>query len=349
MIGRSTLTPHISAGFLAPFMLASSLFAPLGAHAAVVTLDNGDQLTGKLKQLNNGVLVMQSGIVGEVKIPWAKVSRLVSDDEVRVQLSDGALVEGKLALQPDGQVAVERPASQQPVTLARQDISALNPPVVDESFKYSGKIDLGGSSTRGNSEDDQLHTSGQLMARSPEDRYTLNWEINEARSSGVKTTSNRRLLGQYDHFLDPKNYLYVNAKGERDDLADLSLRTAVGGGYGRQFIDTDLTKLSSQVGLAYVNEDYTDSPDRSFPSLNFGFKYEQKFFSQKLVFFNNLDLDQSLEDADDLLLHNRMGVRIPIANGLNLSTQFNVDYDKEPAEGKKTTDTALIFSVGYAF
>jgi putative salt-induced outer membrane protein YdiY len=331
---------------LVSFCLAAGLLS--SSHAAIVTLNNGDQVSGELKQLNNGVLLIRSGILGEVKIPWNKVSKLVTDEDVRIQLNDGAMVKGKLMLD-DGKVAVDKQTPSQPVNLARQDISALNPPIVDESFKYSGKVDLGGAFNRGNSDDDQLHTNGELIARSPGDRYTLNWEVNEARSSGVKTTSNRRLLGQYDHFLDPKNYLYANAKGERDDLADLNLRTAIGGGYGRQFIDTDITKLSSQVGLAYVNEDYTDSPDRSFPSLNFGFKYEQKFFNKKLVFFNNLDLDQSLEDADDLLLHNRMGIRVPIANGLNLSTQFNVDYDKEPADGKKTTDTALIFSVGYAF
>jgi putative salt-induced outer membrane protein YdiY len=331
-----------------PLCLPVLLICP-SLHAAVVTLQNGDQLTGELKQLDKGTLILQSSVIGEVKIPWSKVRTLVSDDKVRVQLNDGALVEGKLALQADGEAAVERPASEQSVTLARQDISALNPPVVDNSFKYSGKIDLGGSFTRGNSEDDQLHTNGQLIARSPENRYTLSWELNEARSAGIKTTANRRLLAQYDHFLDPKNYLFLNAKGERDELADLSLRTSAGGGYGRQFIDTDFTKLSAELGLSYVNEDYTDSPDRSFPSLGLGFKYEQKFFNQKLVFFNNLDLDQSLEDSSDLLLHNRMGLRVPIAHGLNLSTQFNIDYDGEPAAGKKATDSALIVSVGYAF
>jgi putative salt-induced outer membrane protein YdiY len=317
-------------------------------HAAVVTLENGDQLSGEIKQLDKGTLVLQSSVVGEVKIPWGKVRTLMSDDKVRVKLNDGAMVEGKLALSDD-QAAVERPATEPAVTVARKDIAALNPPVVDDSFKYSGKVDLGGSFTRGNSEDDQLHTNGQLMARSPEDRYTLTWELNDARSAGVKTTANRRLLAQYDHFLDPKNYLFLNAKGERDELADLSLRTSAGGGYGRQFIDTDFTKLSAEIGLNYVHEDYSNSPDRSFPSLGLGFKYEQKFFNQKLVFFNNFDLDQSLEDSSDLLLHNRMGVRVPIANGLNLSTQFNLDYDGEPAAGKKATDTALIFSVGYQF
>jgi len=333
----------------ARLLLALGLLAPLSVEAATVTLNNGDQVTGTLEQLSNGILTIKSPIFGEVKIPWGNVARLVSNENVRVQLNNGALVQGPMALNANGTVAIHEQPAQPPQTLPRDQISALNPPVIDESFKYSGKIDLGGAFDRGNSTDDQWHTSGQLTARRPKDRYTLNWELNEAKSAGVTTTSNRRVVGQYDRFLDPKNYVFLNAKAERDEMADLNLRTAAGGGYGRQFIDSAVTKLSGQVGLAYVHEDYDVSPDQSFPSLSLGFKYDQKFFEQKLDFFNNLDMDTSLRDTQNILLHNRMGFRIPIAHGINLSTQFNLDFDNEPAMGKKKTDTSLIFSVGYAF
>lgn len=328
---------------------ASTLFAPLHAHAAIVTLNNGDQITGDLQQLDNGVLTFKSGVFGEVKIPWENVTKLVSDDGVRIQLSDGTIVKGKVIIEESGKVAIDGAEPSQPQPLARQDIAALNPPIVDDSFKYSGKADLGGAFNRGNSHDDQIHTSGEFVARAPEDRYTVNWELNEAKSAGIRTTSNRRILGQYDMFLDPKNYLFVNAKAERDELAGLDLRSGVGVGYGRQFLDNDITKLSSEVSLNYIREDYDITPDRSFPTLGLGFKYEQKFLNQKLVYFNNFNVDTNLNDTSDVLLRNRMGIRIPIADGINLSTQFNLDYDNEPAIGKKKTDTALIFSVGYAF
>ncbi len=332
------------------FLLSiSSLLLPLYGHAAIVTLKNGDQITGELQQLNDGVLTFKSGIFGEVKIPWGNVAKLVSDDGVRVQLDNGAIVTGKVTVDEDDKVAVEKTDSPQAQTLVRQDIAALNPPVIDNSTKYSGKFDLGGAYNRGNSHDDQVHTNGEFVARNPDDRYTVNWELNEATSAGITTTSNRRLLGQYDIFLDPKNYLFLNGKAEQDELADLNLRSGAGVGYGRQFIDTDVTKLSSEVSVNYIKEDYNISEDRSFPTLGFGFKYEQKFLNKKLVYFNNFSADANLSDTNDVLLRNRMGIRVPIAAGLNLSTQFNIDYDNEPAIDKKKMDTALIFSVGYAF
>ncbi len=327
----------------------SSLLVPLHGHAAVLTLDNGDQISGELQQLNDGVLIFKSGIFGQIKIPWGNVAKLVSDDGVRIQLDNGAMVTGKVSVDETNKVAIEKADATQIDTLTKQDITALNPPVADTSTKYSGKIDLGGAFNRGNSHDDQLHTNGEFVARNPDDRYTINWELNEVTSAGMTTTSNRRLLGQYDVFLDPKNYVFVNAKAERDELADLNLRSGAGVGYGRQIIDTEVTKLSSEISVSYIKEDYNISEDISFPTLGFGFKYEQKFLGNKLVYFNNFNADSNLSDTSDVLLRNRMGIRVPIAAGLNLSTQFNIDYDNDPAIDKKKMDTALIFSVGYAF
>jgi putative salt-induced outer membrane protein YdiY len=319
------------------------------ATAAVVTLENGDQITGKVTQLSNGVLAFKADLFGDIKIPWGKVGKLVTDDAIRVQLSSGDVMEGSLALDEDGQAAVAGKDQTDTTKVGRRDIAALNPPINDGATTYAGKIDLGGGANRGNSDDDQLHMNGELTARSADDRYRFNWEINEARSGGVKTTSNRRLLAQRDVFVNDRDYLFVNGKAERDELAGLNLRTALGGGIGRQFIESGIARLSGEIGLSYVNEDYDTSPDRRFPALTLGFKYEKKFFDQKLVYFNNLNVDTNLEDTQDILLHNRMGFRLPIADGINLSTQFNIDFDNDPADGKQKTDSALIFSLGYAF
>lgn len=344
---------HGKSNALSARPLALSLFtclhiATFPAIAAVVTLNNGDRVSGELKQMSDGVLTIKSDVFGEVKIPWGNVKQMTSDDGTRLQLQDGAQVKGKIVLEQDGAVAVDNVPVGQRQTLARQDIAAINPPFSDGTH-YSGKIDLGGAFNRGNSHDDQLHTSGELVARNPEDRYTLHWELNEARSADVKTTSNRRVLGQYDMFLDPRNYMFVNLKAERDELADLNLRSGAGAGYGHQFYDNDLLKLSGELSLNYIREDYESAPDDSFPTLGIGFKYEQKFFNQRLVYFNNFNVDTNLQDTGDVLVRNRMGIRIPVANGINLSTQFNLDYDNEPAPEAKKTDTALIFSLGYAF
>lgn len=319
------------------------------AQAATVTLNNGDRISGELIQLDDNTLSFRSSLIGEVKIPWDHVQELVSDDGVRIQLQDGATVKGKLIVKEGGTVAIQ-PESGTPAKIAqREDLVALNPPVVDRSMRYSGRLDLGGAFNRGNSTDDQFNIMGELIARSPMHRYTVGLEINEGRSLGVTTTSNQRLSGQYDTFLNNKDFLFARARAERDELADLDLRASLGGGYGRQFIDSDVMKLSGQVGVNYVRENYSLSPDQSFPSLSLGLKFDREFFNRQLVYFQHMEMDTSLKDASDTLLRTRLGLRVPVAKGVNVSTQLNHDYANQPAPGKKKSDTALIFSVGYGF
>ncbi|HEX5486989.1 MAG TPA: DUF481 domain-containing protein [Limnobacter sp.] len=328
----------------------SLLFFPSGvAHAATLTLKNGDKITGKVIQLTDDQIEFKSAVFGKVQVPFKKVVQLISDDNTRIELKDGRTVTGKVTLDDQGHLLVDQGSLGQSTLLTRNDLEALNPPVVDNRVKYTGHFNVGGSYNRGNSRDDLLNINGEFVARTPQNRYTVGLELNEAKSDGVKTTSNSRLITQYDAFLTKQDYLFVNFQAEKDSIADLNLRTSLGGGYGRQFIDNDLTQFSGQAGLGYVNEDNIVAADRSFPTLTIGLKYDHKFFNKKVVFFNHSTLDTNLQDTKDMLFRNRLGLRVPVADHVNVSTQLNVDYDNEPVPGNKKTDSALIFSVGYGF
>jgi len=346
VVNMKTTSPRFKV--LPACALLFSLFsAP--ALAATVVLDNGDKLTGKVIKLSDNILTFKSPIYGEVELPWRKVSELISDEGVTVQLKDGSTAKGKVTLSQQGELVIDQGDLGRSRPLQRADIALFNPPVVDRSVKYSGRANLGGVFNRGNSEDDALNFDTELIARTPENRYKLAAEVNEAESAGVTTTSNRYLLTQYDAFLSEKDYLFVNAKAEQDKLADLNLRTSLGAGYGYQFFETEIAKLSTEYGLAYINEDYEIAPDESFPSLSFGLDYERKFWKKKLVFFNNYDVSVSLEDTADALFGTKVGIRVPIVENVNVATQVNVDYDNMPPPGVKKTDSSLIFSVGYGF
>ncbi|WP_394788593.1 YdiY family protein [Rhodoferax sp.] len=322
------------------------------AQAAKLTLDNGDQLTGEIVLLKDRSLTFNSPLFGKVQIPWDKVTELRSDDGVRVQLADGTQLSGALLLQPDGQLQVSPPASAPAaagIRVARADVLMLNPPEADNAVKHSGRVALGGTFNQGNSTDELLHLDTELIGRAPMNRYTLNAVANEARSAHIRTASNRLLTGQYDTFLDPKNYLFVNLKLQNDKQADLTLRSTLGGGYGRQFLESDQAKLSLESGLNFVHENYAIAEDKSFPALGLGLNYEQKLFSSTLVFFNNARVSVNLQDASDTQITNKMGFRVPLGRGLNLSTQLNLAYDHAPPLGVRKTDRNLVIGVGYAF
>ena len=235
------------------------------------------------------------------------------------------------------------------VHIMRSDLARLNPPVIDPSVKYSGRATLGGTFNQGNSSDEMLNLDAELVARTPDKRYAINMAVNEARAFGFTTASRRLLTAQHDIFLSQKNYVFVNARAQSDVLADLNMRTSLGTGYGRQIIENTATKLSAEVGVSYVSEKYEIAPDRSYPALSLALNYEHKFFNNALVFFNNTHLTGSRHESASTLVTNKLGFRLPIANGLNLTTQFNLAYDSSPPTGIKPTDSSLIFGVGYVF
>ena len=66
-----------------------------------------------------------------------------------------------------------------------------------------------------------------------------------------------------------------------------------------------------------------------------------------LELFHEHDGFISLEDTNDVTLRSRSGLRMPIAGGLDASLQLNVDWERSPAAGRKSTDASLLVGVGY--
>lgn len=322
---------------------ASSLMAD------TLTLDNGDRLTGKVIGLEAGTLVFETGYAGRLQLPWGRVRQLESEEKVSVRLSDGSLLKGRLLAAPEGKARIRVSELVETAPIPLDQVRAFNPPEDRHRVKLSGRANLGGSFVRGNTEEDNLHLDAEMVARTPTNRYSMGGEVNEASKAGTNTTSNWRGTMKYDHFLNEKAYLYASGLFEQDTQADLNLRTSLGFGGGRQFFEEKRRNLALEGGLSYVSEDYEIAPDNSFPSLRAALKYDQLLWGERLKFFHASDLLMSTEDSGDWLLKTRTGIRVPVAESLNLSTQVNLDYDNRPAAGKDTTDSALVFSVGYGF
>lgn len=313
-----------------------------------VELDNGDRLSGRIDSLTATTLHLDTAYAGQLALPRERIRALSTDAPLRVRLADGTEFDGQL-VPANGQgvrIRISRLAETEAVPLA--SLAALNPPRNPDATEITARVSAGGSFAQGNTDAQSLHLSGEMVARNTVQRVTLDGAYNQAEQSGVQTVSNARLGLKYDHFVSEKTYWYANTRFERDDEADLDLRSTLGVGAGWQLFDSDTRKLALESGLSYASEDYGSAPDQRFPGARFALKAEQSLWGDRVRLFHDSDLLVSLESVDDYLLRTRTGVRVPVAERLSLGTTVNVDYDNVPAPGKKTTDTALIFQVDYA-
>lgn len=317
------------------------------ALADSVVLDNGDRLSGTVLQMTAEALEIATPYAGTLNLPRTRVRRIETDAAVRVRLIDGTELDGQLQGADAGQLRVRIGSLAETAPLALDRVAAINPPRHPGRVVLTGRASAGGSFMQGNTDAQTLHLSGELVARKPTQRVTLDGELNEAEQDGTRSASNWRLGMKVDHFIDSRTYFYANTRFDHDSQAGLDLRSTLGAGAGRQLIDREDLTLSIEGGASLVNEDYASAVDQRFPSARTALKYEQTFWQGRLTLFHHSDFLLSLESLDDYLYQSRTGLRLPVGNGLSLGTQVNLDYDAVPAAGKDTTDTALIFKLDY--
>jgi putative salt-induced outer membrane protein YdiY len=231
------------------------------------------------------------------------------------------------------------------------DLSYINPSpeVTGEAVAWSGYANLGGAISQGNTESTLLRFDTEMIARTKQNRYTLGAVVNRAQSKAVDTEDNSKAYNKYDHFLSKNWYLYANGSLENDKFRDIKLRSTAGVGSGYQIYEQPDLNLSVEGGLNYVNVDYDKGIDESYASGRWALKYDQLLFSDSVRFFHEHEVLFSLEELKDTLVFSKTGLRVPIAENLNASTQIDIDYDNKPAANRKKMDKTLLFSLGYGW
>jgi putative salt-induced outer membrane protein YdiY len=203
---------------------------------------------------------------------------------------------------------------------------------------------------RGNTDTDDFHFDGELIARTEKHRWTVGGELEKEKSSGDTTAENWEAYGKHDYFLTEKWFLYFNALFEHDKFADLNLRTTVGGGPGYQFFESPKLNLSVSAGPAYVSEDFIDAGHDDFYAAQWLVHYDQYFFDKFVQLFHRQKGHVSLEDSENWLIETRQGLRFPIYKGFAATVQYIYDYDNDPSDdAEKKWDSELMLLMGYQF
>ncbi|HEX9450310.1 MAG TPA: DUF481 domain-containing protein [Burkholderiales bacterium] len=336
------------AGFAAGIAIATWTGS---THADVVTLVNGDRVTGTIVRKEDDMLVFQTSYGGELKIRWIQISGISSDQPQRIYLDDGRHFKGTTAIGADGkmmiQSAPDTPA--EPVDVAHVRWINPSPDISGEGVRWEGRVNAGAASTSGNTETEKVHADGEVIARTLKNRYTAGFAYNRGRTTGVVSESNSLGYLKYDRFLTPKWYAYLNGSAENDKFKDINLRTIVGAGSGYQFFDSDRTNLSLEAGVSDVRTDFELAPDEDYPALRWAVKYEHYLFNSKVQFFHQHEALVGIDDPRKAFVKSITGLRMPVAAKINTTVQYNVDWENQPAPGRVGTDRTLLLTLGYQF
>ena len=313
--------------------LLAALAAAIPAFAAadVVTLANGDRLTGKVLRLSADKLTLETAYAGKLAIERSAVASIEAEEEVAVLLEGERELRGARGLLPLPTIAFVNPTPEQ---------SGIG-------VAYKGRLTLSSAHVRGNSESSASVAEASLEARARAHRWNLGLSAAHASEAGKRTASSALAQASFDRFVAERRFWYVRGSLERDRFAGIDSRATAGAGYGLQFRETERIQVSLRGGPEFVSLQPVAGPTERYPALGWGLRYAHKVLEERAELFHEHDGYWNLEDTGSVTVRSRSGVRLPLLEGLTANAQLNVDWENEPEPGREATDATLLLGLGY--
>jgi hypothetical protein len=353
--GRRARAWPVPPAWLVPLLfLAWMPFAALAAPKTdVIVLVNGDRLTGEIKSLEHNRLKFSTNHMGTVYIEWDKIARVQSDQYLLLEREDGTRHYGQLKPgTEDGRLQVYRgEARATPENVAMASVVRAAPieggEFIDRLDGYlSAGLDIAKANDRRS-----MDFAGGLSSRTRKREWAIDGSMNLTDDDSGETSERYQADYQYRQFRERRDF-YLGFGGlSRNTELDLNLRTLIGGGYGRYFVQTNTADWLGGLGLAYSNEHYTGS--EKFNSL------EAVFYTQFSIFrydFPETDIGGTLSLLPSLTKSGRyrtegdLHAKYEFVDDLYFELRLWGSFDSDPpTAGATKSDYGLVTSLGYSF
>ena len=332
-------------------LMLVALVASRSAIGDTVLLANGDRISGQIVHKNKDRLDIRTRYAGTVSVRWSHVVAVTSERQLTIQRrSDDRLVRGTLIAADEDSIAVDT-GQEGVVTVPLQDVGFVNPTLAESGrgIVYKGRASLAASANSGNSDTRRLYGETSLSGTARVYRFNLG-ASGEAQQEGGETNAFKWRLGaDYDQFTrrDRRRFVYARASLEHDRFADIRLRSITGAGYGWQIVETAVTSLSMRGGVDLVFLDRIDDDDERYPAAGWGLRYSRSLLSDTARFFHEQEGFVEVGAPSNISVLTKTGLRFPVVDNLNASAQYNLDYEGEPGDGRKSLDASLVVGLGY--
>jgi putative salt-induced outer membrane protein YdiY len=122
---------------------------------------------------------------------------------------------------------------------------------------------------------------------------------------------------------------YATLGWYRDEFAGIKNSYQGGGGLGYVFFQSDKHTLKGEAGIAYVQQDYVDGADQSFPEVRLFSGYARKL-SESSKLDASLELLENLDDTSDIRINALIGATANLNKRVALSVSYEIRYDAVP-------------------
>jgi hypothetical protein len=219
----------------------------------VVTLANGDRITGEVVRVERGRLEFKTDDAGTLYLEWDKIASLVANRFVEVLTSNGQRYLGTLGLSSPRSISVVSLGG--PLALQMSDVTLITP--IGQSFwsRIDGSIDLGYNYTR-SSGVAQFNLNSDTIYRRPASSVRLTMSATVTQKEDDPGRDDRGTI-EASYLRYPWQHWFVTGAGrfETNESLGLVLRSQIGGAVGPRLINSTKAQMTVGAGLA-VNEEH---------------------------------------------------------------------------------------------
>lgn len=282
-------------------------------RADVVILENGDRITGEIVRSGPSILKVETSYAGVVAISRKDISRIKSMGQ-------------SLQKVESSQVPPEEGAAKNTDTPSVEEVDDAIEQSEDDEWEGSVNLATEFEGIGGNT-DRELDVNMSLLWERDPHRFRMLGQV-ELNSIGSTTTKqNWLVIPRYDYFFTENVYASVLYGAKQEKYDGLNLRQTVGAGLGYEVFSNDVTELTSELGAYGTTDDYTNRPDEGYVTPGWHLEFRRQLWEDRIELYHRQFLFVRVDESGQSLWQSWSGLKIPIRDGVNVSTELELDYD----------------------
>ncbi len=346
--------PRASRILLLALLLACFCSPAQAGRKDLVIMNNGDHFTGEVKRLQNGLLYIETDYVSSsIPLDWNQVRSVESTATYRIVLNNGRRIEGKIEKVSGAKAKAEdfliHEAAEE-VDVPSADVVSFESRKPTFVRQLEGSIDLGYSFTSGNSQS-TLNLDTSTAYKTPGWEAVTSFDSTFNGQSGGSKTNREDVQATFSKFLGRNAYNSALSDFLHSSQQDLTLRTTLGGAYGRYLKRTTNSNFSWMGGVVYIHESFATTasqPSDQNMEAVVGLQYNLIRFNFG-EFHSQVQTFPGLTDAGRIRLTTNNSLTIKLKNNFHLAFTLWDNFDSQPPLTAKRNELGISSGIGWSF
>jgi len=243
--------------FVLCISICGSIEAWSHAKTDLITVENGDQITGAVNSMSAGKLSLSTSYAGTVNIKWREIKQIESRYLYEIRLDDGERLYGRFAANDiENQLTLRVSGENRQIDI--DDIVEVRS--IEEQLE--DKLDLQLSSTitaDPNNKQLVLYAAGTYDVRGGRTNFSARVDDTRSTPQGKPPTSSNSSFMQVSREFwrergTAQSYRVLNARYDTNDELNIDHRGSLGVGVGRYLINDLGHELAVQAGIQGTQE-----------------------------------------------------------------------------------------------